>query len=50
MTALAEHGSAPRAFLGDQNQTHPGQPGEFRPRDRPWRLAATYTLRAVKAH
>jgi SAM-dependent methyltransferase len=48
LAAIEEHDSAPWAFLGDQTVPHPDHPGEFRLRDRPWRLAATYTLQAVK--
>ena len=49
LTAIEEHDCAPYAFLGDQTVQHPEHSGEFRLRDRPWRLAATYTLQAVKA-
>ena len=49
LTTIEEHDSAPWAFLGDQVVQHPDHPGEFRLRDRPWRLAATYTLQALKA-
>jgi SAM-dependent methyltransferase len=48
LTAIEEHDSAPWAFLGDQCEPHPDHPGEFRLADRPWRVAATYTLQAVK--
>lgn len=48
LTGLEEHDSAPWAFLGDQCVPHPDAPGEFRLADRPERLAATYTLQAVR--
>ncbi|MEO5852752.1 MAG: methyltransferase [Nocardioides sp.] len=48
LTAIEEHESAPWAFLGDQCEAHPDHPGEFRLRERSWRIAATYTLQAVK--
>ena len=48
LTSIEEHDSAPWAFLGDQCEQHPEHPGEFRLRDRPERIAATYTLQAVK--
>ena len=48
ITGLEEHPTAPWAFLGDQCVAHPEQPGEFWLADRPWRVAATYTLQAVK--
>ena len=48
LTRLEEHPTAPWAFLGDQCVEHPEQPGEFWLADRPWRVAATYTLQAVK--
>ena len=48
LTRLEEHPTAPWAFLGDLCVEHPEQPGEFWLADRPWRVAATYTLQAVK--
>ena len=46
ITALEEHDSVPWPALGDQ-MVDDGT-GEFRLRDRPERLAASYTLQAVK--
>jgi SAM-dependent methyltransferase len=47
ITALAEHESVPwEAFTEGQMQRSPD--GEFRMREHPWRLAASYTLQAVK--
>jgi SAM-dependent methyltransferase len=47
ITGLAEHESVPwEAFTGEQMER--SAEGEFRMRERPWRLAASYTLQAVK--
>ncbi|MEO7398986.1 MAG: class I SAM-dependent methyltransferase [Ilumatobacteraceae bacterium] len=46
VTSLEEHDSVPWPALGDQMEEVGG--GEFRLRDRPERLAASYTLQAVK--
>ncbi len=46
LTALEEHDSAPWDFLEGATVADPH--GEYRLRDRPQRLAATYTLQAVK--
>ncbi len=46
LTAFEEHDSVPWAALGDQMENVGG--GEYRLRDRPERLAASYTLQAVK--
>ena len=48
VTRLEEHPTAPWAFLGDQCVEHPELPGEYWLADRPWRVAATYTLQAAK--
>lgn len=48
MLSLEEHDGVPWRALGDQMEPHPDHPGEFRLADRPERLAASYTLRAVK--
>lgn len=48
LTAFAEHDCIPWRALGDQMEPHPHHPGEFRLADRPERLAASYTLQAVK--
>jgi SAM-dependent methyltransferase len=46
LTALVEHDSVPwDALPGQMDEL---ENGEFRLRERPWRLAATYTLQAVK--
>jgi SAM-dependent methyltransferase len=47
LTALEEHDSVPWPALGDQMDLLPN--GEYRLRDRPWRLAHSYTLQAVRA-
>jgi len=47
ITAFEEHDSVPWQALGDQMQEDPAT-GEFRLRSMPERLAATYTLQAVK--
>ncbi len=47
LTAIEEHDSVPWPALGDQMELLPN--GEFRLRDRPWRLAHSYTLQAVRA-
>jgi SAM-dependent methyltransferase len=46
ITGLAEHESVPWDFLPGQTERLPG--GEYRLVDRPWRLAHSYTLQAVK--
>ena len=46
LTSFEEHDSVPWPALGDQMEELPN--GEFRLRDRPQRLAASYTLQAVK--
>jgi SAM-dependent methyltransferase len=46
LTALEEHDSVPWPALGDQMDLLPN--GEYRLRDRPWRLAHSYTLQAVR--
>jgi hypothetical protein len=46
ITGLAEHDSAPWDPLPGQMQRD--EHAEWRLADRPWRLAATYTLQAVK--
>ena len=48
ITGLEEHDSVPYLALGDQMEPHPDHPGEFRLADRRERLAASYTLRAVR--
>ena len=46
LTGLAEHDSVPwEALPGQMEKT---ELGEWRVRDRPWRLAASYTLQATK--
>jgi SAM-dependent methyltransferase len=46
LTALTEHDSVPwDALPGQMDEL---ENGEFRLRERPWRLAATYTLQAIK--
>jgi SAM-dependent methyltransferase len=46
ITGLVEHDSIPwEALLGQMTKDHHG---EWRLTDRPWRLAASYTLQAVK--
>ncbi|WP_148614159.1 class I SAM-dependent methyltransferase [Nocardioides rubriscoriae] len=47
VTSLEEHDSAPWNPLGDYCEPA-GHEGEFRLRDRPWRVPFTYTLQAVK--
>jgi SAM-dependent methyltransferase len=46
ITGLAEHDSVPWDALPGQMERV--EPGEYRLIDRPWRLAASYTLQAVK--
>jgi SAM-dependent methyltransferase len=46
LTSFEEHNSVPWAALGDLMEELPS--GEFRLKDRPQRLAASYTLQAVK--
>lgn len=46
VTGLVEHETVPWEALPGQMEQH--EPNEWRLRDRPWRLAATYTLQAVK--
>ena len=46
LTGLAEHDSVPWDALPGMMQEAEG--GEWRLADRPWRLAGTYTLQAVK--
>ena len=46
LTGLVEHDSVPWEALPGQMEK--GELGEWRLRDRPWRLAASYTLQAVK--
>jgi SAM-dependent methyltransferase len=46
LTGLTEHDSIPWEALPDQMERD--ERGEWRLRDRPWRLAASYTLRAVR--
>lgn len=48
LTGLEEHDCVPYRALGAQMEPHPDHPGEFRLADRPERLPASYTLRAVK--
>lgn len=48
VTGLEEHDCVPYRALGDQMEPHREHPGEFRLADRPERLAASYTLQAVK--
>ncbi|WP_277452987.1 class I SAM-dependent methyltransferase [Janibacter sp. DB-40] len=50
ITGLEEHDSVPYLALGDQMEPHPDHPGEFRLTERRERLAASYTLQAVKEH
>jgi SAM-dependent methyltransferase len=47
LTMLVEHDSVPWPALPNQMETLPG--GEYRLRDRPWRLPHSYTLQAVLA-
>lgn len=47
VTALAEHDSAPWPAIPAEHLVR-DELGEFRLRDRPWRLPMTYTLQAVK--
>ncbi|MBJ7471463.1 MAG: hypothetical protein JHD16_09175, partial [Solirubrobacteraceae bacterium] len=47
ITALQEHDSAPWAALPADQLTR-GELGEYRLKDRPWRLPMTYTLQATK--
>jgi hypothetical protein len=46
LTALEEHDSCPWDAL--PGRTVAGDDGEFRLKDRPWRLPMTYTLQAVR--
>jgi SAM-dependent methyltransferase len=46
LTMLVDHDSAPWDAMPGQSEWF--EPGEWRLRDRPWRLAQTYTLQAVK--
>jgi SAM-dependent methyltransferase len=46
VTGLAEHDSVPWDAMPGMTEALPG--GEFRLADRPWRLAASYTLQAVR--
>jgi hypothetical protein len=46
LAAIEEHDSVPWPALGDQMDLLPN--GEYRLRDRPWRLAHSYTLQAVR--
>lgn len=48
ITDFEEHECVPYRALGDQMAAHPDHPGEYRLGDRPDRLAASYTLQAVK--
>jgi hypothetical protein len=47
LTMLVEHDSVPWEALHGRMERLPG--GEYRLADRPWRLAHSYTLQAVKA-
>lgn len=49
LTALEEHDSVPWEALPGYMEPHPDHPGEWRLRDRPWRLPHSYTLRATSA-
>jgi hypothetical protein len=46
ITGLVEHDSVPWNALPGQMEELPG--GEFRLADRPWRLAHSFTLQAIK--
>ena len=46
LISFEEHDSVPWAALGDQMELLPN--GEYRLKDRPERVACTYTLQAVK--
>nr|WP_269811396.1 class I SAM-dependent methyltransferase [Kineosporia rhizophila] len=46
LTMLVEHDSVPWEALPNQMEELPG--GEYRLRDRPWRLPHSYTLQAIK--
>jgi hypothetical protein len=48
LVALEEHDSVPWDALPGQMEPHPDHPGEWRLADRPWRVAHSYTLQAVK--
>jgi SAM-dependent methyltransferase len=48
VTALEEHDSAPWDAMPGWTEAPPEHPGEFRLRDRPWRVPFTYTLQALK--
>lgn len=48
ITQVVEHDSVPYRALGEQMAPHPDHPGEFRLAERPERLAASYTLQAVR--
>lgn len=48
ITAFEEHDSVPWDALPGQMEAHPDHEGEWRLADRPWRLAHSYTLQAVK--
>jgi SAM-dependent methyltransferase len=47
LTMLVEHDSAPWVAIPNQMEALPG--GEYRLKDRPWRVPHSYTLQAVKA-
>lgn len=47
ITAFEEHDSVPWEALVGAMEPHPDHPGEWRLRDRPWRLPHSYTLQAV---
>lgn len=47
LTGLVEHDSVPWEAL--PGQMEPGELGEWRVADRPWRLACSYTLQATKS-
>ncbi|WP_370617910.1 class I SAM-dependent methyltransferase [Mumia sp. Pv 4-285] len=48
VTGLAEHDSVPWVALPGLMEPHPDHPGEHRLADHPERMAASYTLQAVK--
>ncbi|MGH1561735.1 class I SAM-dependent methyltransferase [Mumia sp. DW29H23] len=48
VTGLAEHDSVPWVALPGLMEPHPDHPGEHRMADHPERMAASYTLQAVK--
>lgn len=50
LTALEEHDSVPWEALPGAMERTPDNHNEWRLLDRPWRLAHTYTLQAVKPH